>query len=429
MMGRLDGISRIVRIALNPGRLHQLYGGRYIKMRNGKLLPASEYVFQFIQALAVDSAPQSYRNLLRVHWEEQEGDLKSELAFLDHSVKRMPETMPQCAAALTRRLHLEVLCKELPEVANSAQDDSANGTVLGKHGKSLVQRVRDDRSPPWQSNIKDFLNKVIMNRKMSGSEWISEWLRAPKPRALMLPENAAKAFRDCPVGSETMDQEFGEDLMTRTVGQAMVVTHAAAVGQHSGLGGVGSSLKILTLPVRFFYFLTRLVTQDSRTSVAVTTTIFVSGFLFVLGAVMMDKPHPALAHLGCSMLIAWTFAAIVRRDQAIAALALALLAALAFAVTKQKIALYLIPVGFVFAYFPAWFSVVLSALIALWWTTGHPAPSDIGAAVCQNLPILNCKVEGTATKATAFLDTLGPLGIVFILVIISCLWSRLRRLG
>lgn len=431
MMGRLDGVSRIVRMALNPDRLHQLYGGRCIKVGNGECLAASEYVFQFIKALAVDSAPPSYRNLLGIHWKEQERALKSELAFLDHSGKRVPETMLQCATALIRRLHLEILCKELPEVANSAQDDSANGAALGKYGKNLVQRVRDERNPPWQSNIKNFLNKVIMNREMSGSEWISEWLRTPKPGALMSPESAARAFRDCPVGSETIDQEFGEDLMTRTAGQATIVAHAAAVGRHSGLGGMGGLLKILTLPVRFFYLLTTLVTQDSRTSVAIATTIVVSGFFFVLGAVLLGKPHSTLlAPLGVSMLIAWAFAAIVRRRWAIAAL---VLLALLVLIAPKPIYLGLILLGLAFAYCPAWFNAVLFSLIAVWWSTGQPPPADIGAAVCQNLqrlPLkLHCTVEGTAANAKAFLDMLALLMVVFTLAIFAYLSSRLRRLG
>ena len=426
MTGRLDGVSRIVRIALNPDRLHRLYAGRNI-LAAGKSLQASEYVLGFVKALAIDSAAPAHLELLKPYWNRQA--LLNELAFLDNTDSRIPETLPECAEALIRRLHLEVICKELPKVASCAQDDKLNGTGLGKQGKYLVQKVRDDLSQPKSIAINHFINIMFMegNPRNMLRRKLFEWLTLPNPSRLMEPKAATEAFNDYPIGKEDIDQEVGEDLMTHTAGEALAVTHAALTGKHSGLGGVGSSLKILTLPVRLFLFLTKLLTQDSRTSAVLVTTVFTSGFLFVLGAVWFNKPPAWLAPVGWSMLIGWLGAVSLRRSKLIVLFFLGMLAAI-LVWTKSggsQLFLYALIALTVVSFLPTWVGATLSALAAMWWTSGQPELADIGAGVCTFLPAwTHCKIVEVAANATTFVNMLGPVIVVGILAIIAYFGSR-----
>ena len=427
MMGRLDGIDRIIRVALNPGRLHRLYAGRKVRTVQGDV-SASEYVCRFVESLAIGCAAPSHCALLAAEW--QPADIRHELSFLDSPAARVPEALPLCAAALTRRLHLEVLCKELPTLARSAKDDEAGGAVLGKHGAALVQRVRWDLSPlrqfanGWAAVSAFFANKTGFATRM---------MTTAVPPLLMSPKAAVEAFSQCPVGSELLQQEVGSDLMTRTAGQALTVAHAATVGKHFGMASVGGAMKVLTLPVRFFYLLASRLTSESRTSAAVASALLFGGFLFVLGAAFMAKPPAGLAVAGWSMLIGWFGTTLIRQGTITAGAALAAFAALFFFLTRDTgdsygFILWILIVIALLVWTPAWFAAGLGTLATLWWTTGQPAPSDIGAALCRGpFQITGCHVTGTPAHAEQFVVTLGPVFLVFVLSLLAVFGARRKR--
>lgn len=421
MMGRLDGIDRIIRVALNPDRLHRLYAGRRVRTAQGAV-SAAEYVCSFVEALAVSTAAPSHRTLLAPHW--QAAAVKRELSFLDSPAARVPEALPLCAAALTRRLHLEVLCKELPDVARSAEDDAASGAVLGQHGAPLVQRVRWDLGPWRRFANRWHVVRAFIDNKL---KFTRELLNASAPPLLLSPKAALDAFRDCPVGSEVLKQEFGSDLMTRTAGQVITVAHSAAVGKHFGMASVGSAMKVLTLPVRFFYLLASRLTRDSRTSAAIATALLVGGFLFVLGAAFMSEPPAGLALAGWSMLIGWFVTTLIRQGGITAGAALIAFAALFFAAPRNAVVIWILPVIALLVWAPAWIAAVLGTLATLWWTTGRPSLADIGAAACNGpLEATGCHVAGVAAHATHFMDALEPMLLVFVLSLFAYLGTRRR---
>ena len=424
MMGRLDGADRIVRIALNPDRLHRLYAGKSIVTSEGELR-ASQYVRRYIRALAVESAAPAHRTLLEREWR---GDaVGRELVFLDSTAARAPETLPICSAALTRRIHLEVICKELPEVARSAEDDVAAGAIAGKFGGALIGRARAEFT----------LVQRLARRFPRARAWVQKYTRwrIQMPRPLVSAEDAVDAFKNLPVGSELISQEVGSDLMTRTVTQTVTLAHSALIGNRSGMARAGRTLKILSLPVQMFNLLANRLVSDSRTSAAITTTLLVGGFLFVAGSVWIDKPPPTLAVVGWSMLIGWFATALVRQMNhvaLVALIALTVLITLIVLVSASPNGAAVVPVLLVAAavialarVLPSSILALAAALSALWWTTGHPSCDDIRAAVCEHP--LTCESEGDASKGRHFVDAMGPMVVVLLLSLVAYLAGRRRR--
>lgn len=427
MMGRLDGIDRVIRVALNPDRLHRLYAGMNVQTAAGTLR-ASEYVYRFIEALAIDSAAPSHRELLRAQWPEPA--IRLELSFLDSPGARVPEALSLCASALTRRMHLEVMCKELPMVARCAKDDEAAGAVLGKYGEPLVGRVRWNLTP-----LRRFAKQIDALRAawQTPGKFAEALLSTAQPPELLSPQAAVDAYTQCPVGSELLEQEFNSDLMTRTAGQVITVAHSAAIGKHFGVASVGSAMKALTLPVRFFYLLASRLTSESRTSAAVATAILFAGFLFVLGAAFMDKPPAGMALAGWGMLLGWFATTLVRQGGLTAGAALFAFAGLLYLLTRGTANGF----GFIFwililcamlVWAPAWFTAPVAAVMTMWWTSGHPAWVDVGAALCAGpLDVLQCHFDGVAVRGETFVLGLGPLCVVFVLSVILLLGIRKKR--
>ena len=432
MMGRLDGIDRIVRIALNPDRLHRLYGGKTVQTRDGEL-PASDYVRRFVEALAINTAAVSHRRLLAAHW--QPAQVERELGFLDNPAARVPEGLPLCAAALIRRLHLEVMCKELPVVARSVQDDEARGAVPGQHGAGLVRRVRWDLAPRqmiahgWQALRKAFARADRATTQL-GPDPSSGLLRA---------EVAIEAFTQCPVGSELLSQEFNSDLMTRTVGQVVSVTHAAIVGKRFGVASVGKALQVLTLPVRLFYLLASRLTDDSRTSAAISSALLVGGFMFVAASAALSQVPSGVAMAGWSLLLGWFGTAFFRLGRVTATLVTVPFAALALylagGLAKLELGLAMLLAIVILSWAPVWISAPVAALATLWWTTGQPAPADVGAALCSPLAPLCRHVEvvsdwaatGNAAEAATFVAAGGPVVLVLALGLATVMGMRRKR--
>jgi patatin-related protein len=423
MMGRLDGIDRIVRIALNPDRLHRLYAGQRVHARS-----ASDYVAGYIRALAIDTAAPSHRQILEANW--LASDVERELRFLDEPAARAPESLPCCAAALTRRLHLEVLCKELPILARSVEDDVAAGAMAGRHGAALVNRVRWDFGPgrrfpfPRQAGI-----GLLQGRYRS----LARTLREPEiPPSFMSAKAAVSAFEYCPVGSELLTQEVGTDLMTRTASQTLTVAHGAAIGKHSGMGKMGDPIKLLSLPIKFLYLLANRLAGDSRTSAAVATTLLVAGFLFVLGSRLLPTAPDGLALVGWSMLFGWFGTLLARGMKMQATFAFIALAVIWVVATREEYvtgSIFVIAFAAVLIYTPSWVGAIAATLAALWWSTGQPDGIDVAAALCSDSWLRShCHVSGNAEHAKAFVSALGPFVVVLILSLFAYFGSkRVRR--
>lgn len=279
MIGRLDAIDRLVHIALNPDRLHRCYGGRQVAI-GGRSVPASQYVYDFLYGLAVTSADPELQPLLAQHWTE--ATVRGELNFLDAFDARVPDVLSHACDALVRRLQLEVICRELPDVAAAVSDDLVAGARSHTPGAQLARRL-------------GFGARV----------------RAPA-RVDRSPAELVRLFDTHRIGAERLTDEAGSDMFTRIVSSVVAVTHSAATGARSGLGVLGALLKSVKLPVYVFYLLANRLRDDSRTAAAVTTSLLIAGLVAVLTSALVSTGAGAIAAFGWALIAGWFGAALVR---------------------------------------------------------------------------------------------------------------------
>lgn len=112
--GRLDGATRLCQAVLGPERLRQ-FGG------------TSEQAYEHIYRVAVKEAPEADREELELRFPEDV--CREELRFLSDGTLPVPPSMPSCAMAIARRIHLEILREELPRLENACRLDLRRGAA------------------------------------------------------------------------------------------------------------------------------------------------------------------------------------------------------------------------------------------------------------------------------------------------------------
>jgi patatin-related protein len=394
MNGRLDAIDRLVRIGLSPERLHRCYGGRIVNI-GGTDVRASDYVHAFLRVLAVDRADASQRALLDQHWIDDA--VRSELAFLDSPDARVPDVLSACCDALVRRLQLEVICRELPDVAAAVSDDLVAGARADSTGAALARRLG------------------VGERRGDAANGAN----ARSPAELV------RLFDTHRVGSERLGDEAGSDMFTRTVSHAVAVAHSAATGERSGTGVLGALLKSVKLPVYVFYLLANRLRDDSRAAAAVTTSLLIAGLVAVVASALVTSGGDAIAALGWALLVGWFGAALIRGRLAAVVLSAILIGALVWMLHPGWLAASGVAVLLLVAlyYGPGWLGAVLFALIAAWITTGTPEPMAIVATVCDDLPrALGCTTARDVKPARLFVSLAE---LMLLIVLIAALAQRL----
>lgn len=413
MVGRLDGIDRLVRIALNPDRLHRLYGGS---------AGAVDTVLARLRRLAVDDAEPDARAKLDEAWNS--AALREELAFLARADARVPETLPLASEALVRRLHLEVLRRELPDLARAVHDDILDGTSDRGPSAKLAQQIELSagfgRALQW-------LQARWRERTTAGalSLPLPTWF-AQRPAETRL--GAADAIRlyaadEYRIGRERLTGEAGADALTRTASRTIVVAHAALAAKRSGLMQFAALLRPLRLPLRAFHLAADRLLRESRSSTAVTTAMLVCGVLFVLGAGLApeDAPLTGVAAIGWSLLFGWTATALLRQ-RLTRLLAIVLIALLLLAALGLEKALLPIVAGvalFVLLGLSTWLGGAVLSLIVLWWSVGKPGWDDLAAACSFAWPLVECARAPASAAALLLVQLAVPLAIVIVLALLA----------
>jgi patatin-related protein len=424
MMGRLDGISRVVRIALNPDRLHRLYGGRHVHWGSGaapRTLPGHVYVERMLYEIAVAQAEPALRATLDAAWHELRPAIQTELAFLASPRARVPETLPACCDLLTRRLHLEVLCREIPQLATAVLDDIDAGAATSTQGARLAGQVAYLRAT---TGFMAGAGRALRSMR-------ARLQRAPEPGAAqptLPPEEAVRLFREYQIGSERLANEIGTDLMLRTGTQTAVVAHAAASGERSGLKPAAPLLTALRWPVHLLYLLGHRLSHESRTSAGITTALLVAGFLLVFASQAWDKAPAGTAVAGWSLLFAWLITAYLRNRWAAALIGVLLAIMLYLAAGPERAigAVAAVAIAIAIITLPAWLSTTAIALAAAWWLTGKPVPLDIAAGLCDAFNIDRCAPTGNPDTAQNFLAALLLLSLVLAAALLARLADRRR---
>jgi hypothetical protein len=262
--GRLDGIDRAVRIALNPDSLQRRYGARLVSAQGpGSAVTASDFVYSYLKRLAVSDAEPELIASLDAAWSRDDQAIRTELAWLDLEATVPPPVLEYCARALTRRLQLEALRVELPEIAASLRMEKERGAPPSTAGIALLERLPHG-SVPDMAVVADLMKGNLL-------------------------------------GSDTMQDQVGTDLFTRTASHGLSTAHAA-LSKNGGLDAISIVLKLTDWPLRVLYLLTNRLMRGGRTSATIHGLLLGTGLALVAAGAMADK-LPALAlTLGWSLL-------------------------------------------------------------------------------------------------------------------------------
>lgn len=187
MWGRLDAAQRLPQILLEPARLRQL---GY----------SPETACEAIEDLALGEVGSDERAVLaRDDWPnrwDRDAALE-ELGFLGDPTSTLPDSLPVCAQALSRRLQLQILRDELGTIAEAVRWDGKAGAATSADAASFATAV--EKAEPVEE------------------------------------EEAVQLFKLCQVGQEQLSAEQSSDLLAKTVSQTFAVGTAAMSGRHAGL--------------------------------------------------------------------------------------------------------------------------------------------------------------------------------------------------
>lgn len=391
LFGRLDGIDRAVRIALNPDRLQRRYGRRRVLPEGAAQdLDAASYVLQYVEGLAVHGARPELQAELSTAWEREREQLVDELAWLNRPATMPPPVLEHCAAALTRRLHLEVLMQELPGLAAAIDQDHAIGAPASNAGKELRASIAPNQPPDPRTAI------TVLDRGV--------------------------------LGSDALRGEVGSDHFTRTVSQGVAVAHATASSASSGLKALKVLLKLTEWPIRVFHGLAHRLSQDSRTNAALEGAMIGIGITLVIAAITAEKLPAALATLGWGLLAGGLAASLLRhRTIGIVAVAISVLVLVLIDPATGLSGLLGGAALLLLLRFSGGLGALLLILAAAWWSAGRP-----GFDVIAQLPCVPPLQRLTACAAPAGdaaqqLFAIAVPALLVSLIVLCTLWSRHAR--
>jgi len=297
--GRLDGSERLVKVLLNPERLQRFY------FRN------SFGAAEAIRDLAVDAVESDIlRAELDTQWRKRglTDRVRNELAFLDEADQDLPSALPACAEAVTLRLHYGILREELLVLSAAVNQDVAEGADRLGAGQALVDNLRN---PQGQA------------------------------AAPFTPEQAAARLREGLIASETLEQQAGSDLFTRTIAHTLATTQGTLAAKPAKLGPVSLFFASLRLPSLGFHYVAQGLTHQSRTAAAMHAGMLVIGLVLVALQYLLTGKDGAsalpagLLHFGWTLLAIGLFLSIVQIPRVMAVVLLAAaLALLVFGPTQ-----------------------------------------------------------------------------------------------
>lgn len=254
--GRLDGSERLVKILLNPERLQRCF------------CDANEAVKR-IQAIALDDivSPVLRAEVARI-WQDMDylPKLQAELAFLSQPNAAVPDALPVATSVITLRLHFGILREEIPPMLAAIATDRAQGADAFGPSEALLQRFaccRDDRR-------------------------LDFWREDRRKRTLPFsPEQAQASLQAGLIAGETLMDEAGSDLFTRTLAHTMATLQGVLTSKSAKLGPVSVFFAGLKLPVLGFYFVARGLSRQSRTSAALHAGILAIGVALVVAQLIL----------------------------------------------------------------------------------------------------------------------------------------------
>lgn len=247
MWGRHDAAQRLAQLLLEPARLRQLGYG-------------VEQVVERVEAIAFAGLDAGDERVLRAAlprpWDPDTA--RAELSFLvDHDAPP-PATLPMCAQAVARRLQLDILLEELPQVRQAITLDEKDGAEMNSQARAFCQAYDE--------------------------------ARARSPQGLTAAD-AISLFHACEVGQEKLTAESGSDLLARTATRTLAVTTSAFSGTGSGLPKlVQQPLRALRGIALMLYLVVRYALEGSRAGALIATAALSAGATLVGVGLVVDIP-------------------------------------------------------------------------------------------------------------------------------------------
>ncbi|HEX2030059.1 MAG TPA: hypothetical protein VHL78_01470, partial [Actinomycetota bacterium] len=187
----------------------------------------------------------------------------------------VPASLPEAAAAVARRIQLEVLTGELKHLADAIEADRDVGGADLPGARAVARDIE-----------------------------AAEAAAAANGRPAMDPQDAVRLFLQADVGRERISEEVGSDLFTATASTAAAVTVSAAQGKRSGLGGMRMVLSALRGLVLGLYVLAKSAMSKRRTALAVMLTLLAAGGAVVAFAILDEGTSAWLVWAGIGVLLA-----------------------------------------------------------------------------------------------------------------------------
>lgn len=332
--GRLDGSERLVKILLDPERLQRCVCTAAEAVQRIKAIARDDIVSPVLRA-EVDRIWLDMGYLNKLH---------EELRFIDHPHRAVPDALPVSTAVITLRLHFGILREEIDPLRMSIAADRSQGADALGPSEEFLQRFACNTGDPKERHTLPFS-----------------------------PEQAQAALQAGLIAGETLVDEAGSDLFTRTLAHTTATLQGVLTSKSAKLGPVSVFFAGLKLPVLGFYFVARGLTRQSRTSAALHAGILGVGLTLVAAQLMLNllvkdaKPLP-----GAVMTFAWALLAygllfsVATSPRLVGTIVTAaLLAAAAF--TEFKLWPLLCAIGVIAA---LWLSIQYRVLAAFQWLLG-----------------------------------------------------------
>ncbi len=256
LFGRLDGAERLIHVLLDPSRLARLYGGEPAAAPGGNIRAVLDLLRD---AVFAGVERQDDAVFLTRQWQQRQPDMERELAFLeppDGKPVQLPESLPECGAMVRERVHLDILRRELPALANAVGDDEMDGADSQGNGPKFLKRFRAALFPDGY--------------KPGG--------KAPRIGVDdgLPTEQLVELFKGAKVGEEKVLKEVGTDRFTLLTTRAAAVGISALSGKGSGLKGLGMVFASLRAPLIALDILVQALLKRGR--------IFVSLYAMAMAA-------------------------------------------------------------------------------------------------------------------------------------------------
>ncbi len=291
MFGRLDGADRIIRILLDPSRLARLYGSELGVAAASET--GIETVLAFLSEAVLNGlARDDDRTLLQAHWDQRMPAMRQELAFLK-DVDSLPEQLPECAAMVLERLHLDILRRELPALGDAVGDDELDGADGTGNGSKFLKRFRSYMFP-------DAGKLSLRPPKLTG---------APDLSAKQLVE----LFKGAKVGEEKIMEEVGTDRFTVTAIRTVAVMVSALSGKGSGLKLLRGIFAVVRVPLVALDILVHVLMKKGRVFVSLYAMAMAASATVLLAAPLADAHWQGSVTMSAIFILAAGFLVLLHR--------------------------------------------------------------------------------------------------------------------